>query len=84
MKSPVDLLQGFHENFGQYVPGLAKSAQQDAQMQLKAAVSSILDKLDVVSREEFEAQKAVLIRTRERLATLEKRLDQVEGKLVSQ
>lgn len=78
MKSPVQLLQGFHENVGQFVPGLAKSAQADAQVQLKAAFGGLIDKLDLVSREEFDAQKAVLLKTRERLVALEKRLDEFE------
>jgi hypothetical protein len=35
-------------------------------------------KLDLVSREEFDVQAAVLARTREKLEALEKRLEELE------
>ena len=37
-----------------------------------------LGKLDLVTREEFEVQEAVLARTREKLEALEKRLEEIE------
>ena len=40
----------------------------------KTLVQSALGRLDVVSREEFDAQTAVLQRTRERLEALEKQI----------
>ena len=39
-----------------------------------------LSKLDVVSRDEFDTQQAVLMRTRERLEALEKRVSELEAK----
>ena len=50
----------------------------------KAVLQSALTKLDVVSREEFDAQTAVLKRTRERLETLEKQLTLLDESLQSQ
>lgn len=50
----------------------------DIERQLKALVQSALAKLDVVSREEFETQQLVLLRTRERLEALEKRVAELE------
>jgi BMFP domain-containing protein YqiC len=50
---------------------------------VRTLVQSALGKLDVVSREEFDAQVAVLERTRARVAELERELEalvkQVEG-----
>ena len=40
----------------------------------KTLLQSALSRLDVVSREEFDAQTAVLRRTRERLEALEKQI----------
>ena len=40
----------------------------------KSLLQSALTRLDVVSREEFDAQTAVLQRTRERLETLERQI----------
>jgi len=52
----------------------------DIEKQVKALLNSALAKLDVVSREEFETQQAVLLRTRERLEALEKRVAELESK----
>src|SRR5690606_10336862 len=48
--------------------------------QLKAMLQSRLSRLDVVSREEFETQQTVLLRTRERLEALEKRVAELESR----
>ena len=47
--------------------------------QMKAIVESIVRKCDLVSREEFDAQQAVLQRTRQKLEALEKRVDDLKG-----
>ncbi|AJC48301.1 accessory factor UbiK family protein [Allofrancisella guangzhouensis] len=36
-----------------------------------------LKKLDIVSREEFEVQKKILLKTRQKLESIEARLDQL-------
>lgn len=50
----------------------------------KSLLQSALTRLDVVSREEFDAQTAVLKRTRERLETLEKQLAELDESLHAQ
>ncbi|MDF5415365.1 accessory factor UbiK family protein, partial [Vibrio parahaemolyticus] len=40
-----------------------------------------LNKLDVVSREEFDVQTQVLLRTRQKLTEMEQKLAQLEEKL---
>lgn len=45
---------------------------------LKAALSSSLSRLDLVTREDFEIQARVLARTREMLAALEARVAELE------
>lgn len=47
----------------------------------KSLLQSALTRLDVVSREEFDAQTDVLKRTRERLEALEKQLAEVNDNL---
>jgi len=42
--------------------------------QLKALLNSALQKADIVSRDEFDAQTAVLLRTRQQVQHLEKQL----------
>ena len=51
----------------------------DIEKQLKALLQSALSKLDAVSRDEFETQQTVLLRTRERLEALEKRVAELEN-----
>lgn len=46
--------------------------------ELRALLESTLRKMNLVSREEFDAQQAVLQRTREKLEALEAQLNQFE------
>ena len=50
---------------------LANSPAKDLEKNAKAAMSGLLAKLDVVTREEFDVQAHVLARTREKLKELE-------------
>ena len=43
-------------------------------------LQNTFSKLDLVTREEFDAQKGVLQRTREKLETLEEQVKTMEGK----
>ncbi len=47
----------------------------------RSLLQSALSRLDVVSREEFDAQTAVLQRTRERLEALEKQIEMLDQTL---
>lgn len=51
------------------------------QAQLKQALQAALGKLDLVTRDEFDAQTAVLLRTRERLEAMEKQMAELEQTL---
>ncbi|ACA31779.1 protein of unknown function DUF526 [Histophilus somni 2336] len=62
------------------LPQGVKNLGQDAEMKLKQVLQSQLSKLDIVTREEFDVQTQVLIRTREKLIELEKRLEQLQEK----
>jgi hypothetical protein len=57
---------------------LAASPAQDLERNLKAMLAAGLARLDLVTREEYDAQTRVLERTRARLAELEARLDAIE------
>ena len=54
------------------------SAIEDTEAHVKSLLQSQLRKMDVVSREEFDAQSAVLLRTRERLQQLERQFEALE------
>lgn len=57
---------------------LRQSPAKDIEQNLKAGVTSMLGKLDLVTREEFDVQTEVLARTREKLTQLEARLAELE------
>lgn len=53
--------------------------QQELQSQIRTLLQSSFARLDLVTRDEFDAQQAVLLRTRERLEQLEARLAALES-----
>lgn len=63
---------------GNLPPGL-QSLQDDLKRNLRSSMESALTKLNLVSREDFEVQQAVLLRTREKLRALEARVAALEA-----
>lgn len=59
-------------------PGVA-DLKTDFETNAKAMLQSTLDKMDLVTREEFEVQAAVLQKTREKLQLLEERVGALES-----
>jgi ubiquinone biosynthesis accessory factor UbiK len=53
----------------------------DVKRNMRAALRSALDRLELVTREELEVQEAVLARTRQKLQELEKKVATLEEKL---
>jgi BMFP domain-containing protein YqiC len=58
-------------------PGL-REGRDELQENFKAVLQSGLAKLDLVTREEFDVQSAVLLRTREKLEELQRVVAQLE------
>ena len=58
-------------------PGLRES-REELQDAFKGALQAGLSRLDLVTREEFDVQRAVLLRTREKLEALEKTVAALE------
>lgn len=61
------------------IPPGVKNAAEEAEGKFKQVLQAQLAKLDVVTREEFDIQSQVLIRTREKLEALEARLSELEA-----
>ncbi len=57
---------------------LPSQLSSDVQKNMRAALQSALERLDLVTREELEVQEAVLARTREKLQELEKKVAALE------
>ena len=60
------------------LPESAKLIGGDLQLALKTALSELFASMEVVTREEFDAQKAVLARSRERLEQMQAQLDALQ------
>jgi ubiquinone biosynthesis accessory factor UbiK len=73
-----EFAQRLSQDLQQALPLLAKLLPK---RELQLAIQSALGKLSLVSREEFDAQTAVLQRTRSRLEQLEARCAQLEQQL---
>lgn len=60
------------------LPGNLQQVQQDLESSIKALLQTSLSKMNLVTREEFDVQAALLSRTREKLDQLEKQLSELE------
>lgn len=83
MLSPQELFAVIQEQVSQVLPEASKNAQEELSGNMKLVLSGVINKLDLVSRDEFEAQQAVLARTREKLEQLEKDFSELEQRLSS-
>jgi len=74
-------LQDLARKLADAVPEGLESVRSDLEKSFRSVLQTGIDKLDLVTREEFEVQQAVLKRTREKLETLEERLKDYEENL---
>jgi len=63
------------------VPQSLRDVGRDMEANFKAVLQAQLSKLDLVSRQDFDVQSALLARTQAALAALEERLKALETKL---
>lgn len=73
-----DSLEGLAKKLADAVPGGLRSMREDLEQNFCSVLRGGLAKLDLVTREEFEVQEAVLQRTRQKLEALEQRLTEFE------
>lgn len=64
------------------LPGGVDDLRKDTEKNLKSAMAKVLEKMDLVSRDEFEIQQAVLLRTREKLEALQQQVTELEKALL--
>lgn len=61
-------------------PGIDE-VREDVTRNIRAVIAAGIARMELVEREEFDVQSAVLARTREKLETLERRVQQLEERL---
>lgn len=60
---------------------LAQSPAADIEKNMRAMLMSLFSRLDLVTREEFDVQREVLARTRQKLTELEAKVAEFESRL---
>ena len=75
-------LDDFAKRLAEIVPQSARDLHQDIEKNLRAVVTSTFDKLNLVTREEFEIQQNVLQRTRSKVEKLEQQISSLENQLL--
>ena len=83
--SKTEFINQFVNQAGQLLPNLIPSnkAREELHKNLLAIAQSSFTKLDLVSREEFDAQVAVLQRTRKKVDELEAQIAQLQQQLAT-
>lgn len=61
------------------MPADLRQVKSDFEQQLRQALNSAFSRMDLVTREEFDVQAALLARTRERLEQMIARLEELES-----
>ena len=76
----IDLktIEAMSERIGALLPADLAALRAEFKTNVKAVLEASLARMDVVTREEFDAQSALLRRTREKLDRLEKQLAERE------
>ena len=80
MIDPSKPSQIFEEMGNKFAEMLQSGPAKDFEKNAKAMLSAGFSRLDLVTREEFEVQKALLQSACERIEALEKRLAELETK----
>ena len=75
-----DELNNLARKITSLLPDNVQQMQDDLESNIHALLQSTLAKMNLVTREEFDVQTALLERTREKLEKLEKLLDELEQK----
>ena len=73
-------IENLARKLAEAVPEGLRSMREDLENNSRSVLRASLSKLDLVTRDEFEVQEAVLARTREKLEALEDRLEEFEKK----
>ena len=71
-------LEQLTKRISSLIPGDVKNLQDDFENNVRSLLQTSLTKMNLVTREEFDVQTAVLQRTREKLEQLEKQVEKLK------
>ena len=75
-----DALNDLTRKITSLLPENVQQMQDDLESNIRTLLQNALSKMNLVTREEFDVQTALLERTREKLEKLEQLLDELEQK----
>ena len=77
----IDLAQldDLARRLGGLLPPSLREGREELQENFKSVLQAGLARLDLVTREEFEVQRAVLLKTREKLEALERSVAELDA-----
>lgn len=73
-----DPLEELTRRISSLIPGDISAMQHDLESNIRSILQTSLNRMNLVTREEFDVQSAVLQRTREKLEQLEQQLEQLK------
>jgi len=76
MANPLDDMM---KKFSDLIPEPVRAMQEDMEKNMRSIMEGGLQKMNLVTREEFDIQTAVLQRTREKLEAMEARIRELEA-----
>lgn len=71
-------LEDMAQKLSALMPPSVERFQEDIEKNVKAGLQGVMSKMDLVTREEYDVQVALLERSRERLNALEARIAELE------
>ncbi len=77
-QTPNSSFESFFKQFTQALPKDPLGIKDDLEKNIRAAMQMAFNRMNLITREEFDVQSAVLLRTREKLEALEARVAQLE------
>jgi BMFP domain-containing protein YqiC len=76
-----DHIEALSQRIGELLPPGLKEGAGDLRRNLRAAIGAQLNRLDLVSHDDYEVQRAVLLHARQQIDQLTARVDQLEAEL---
>jgi len=77
--SQRDILDELSERLSRLLPGNLGALRGELRDSFRGVLQGAFERMELVSREEFEVQREVLARTRARLEELQARVDELES-----
>ena len=83
MKFDTQALDEIVRKVSAAIPDDLKSAKQGLEKNVRAATEGVFQRLDLVTRDEFDVQAKMLSKSQQRIKELEQRIQELEQKILN-